>query len=266
MKKIKLLVGVLLIVSAVAGLIFWEAKGRETVLCNPVLVAKSTIETGSPLTASLFTSAGIPEKNRMEGAFSPGEAGKVIGKVAAQTIVKNSQISAESVQEPDQVLKSGESVYVIPKKWIAMRSSGLRRGDWIKVYSRDGVEEGGRYRVAFVKDEAEREVKDAEEGRKTGLLDRLNSTSVINHLEIVTDLEGYQRLRQMAEKEVVSKEAPAAEEIEPALLIVYDPAIGESSAKSREKLPEAAGNHPETGVELQPSAGGNQEKGEEQHE
>lgn len=249
MKKIKLLVGMLLIVSAVAGLIFWEAKGREAVLCSPVLVAKSTIEKGSPLTASLFTSEGIPEKNRIEGALSPKESGKVIGKVAAQSIVKNAQISSEYVQEPEQFLKPGQSVYVIPKKWIAMRSSGLRRGDWVTIYNKDGSEKAGRYRIAFVKDEAEREVKDADEGKKTGLLDRLDSTSVINHLEIVTDLEGYERLRQMAEQEAVSESSPSGEdsseeERKPSLLIVYDD-------QTEETQPDVAASH---------------EKGEEQHE
>lgn len=273
MKKIKLLVGVLLIVSAVAGLVFWETRGREVVLCSPVLVAKSAIEKGSPLTASLFTSAEIPKRNLIEGALSPQEAEKIIGKTAVQTIVKNAQISAKYAKEPEQLFKPGESVYTIPKKWIAMRSSGLRSGDWIKVYNKDGTVEAGVYRIAFVKDEAEREVQDAGEGKPTGLLDRMDSTSVISHLEIVTDMAGYQRLQQMAVMENgVSGEDGAGEEPEPSLLIVYDPEGGATHPEGGATHPEGGATHPEDGKTrpgsdtIHTEAGVNQEKGEEGHE
>ena len=91
-----------------------------------------------------------------------------------------------------------------------MRSSALRRGDIVYIYGTNGLGLLGTFRIAYVKDEAEREVKNAGEGSESNagggagygsesdtggdILARMDSTSVIDHVEIITTYQEYERL------------------------------------------------------------------------
>lgn len=218
MKKARVIVGVLLIVCAAAGLVFWEMKGREAVTTDQVLVAARTIEGGTKITQDMFLSAPVPEKLRIRGSLSATQFSKIQGLAAAQTIRENAQVSTADFQKDGFYLSGDQSIYVIPEEWIYMRSSALRRGDRIAVYGKAGGQELGSYQVAFVKDSAEREVLDVGESRKSRTLERTDSTSQISRVEIISDMAGYQKLKQAAEAGWMP-----GEETKPELLIVYQP-------------------------------------------
>ena len=95
-------------------------------------------------------------------------------------------------------LKKEETIFVIDPDWIAMRSSSLRRGDIVDIYGSNGAGLLGTFQIAFVKDEAEREVKDAGEAVQnhtaSDILDRTDSTSVIDHIEIITTFSEYEKI------------------------------------------------------------------------
>jgi hypothetical protein len=140
--------------------------------------------------------------------------GLLQGKVASQLIAKNDQIIPDYFSDNEFNLKRNESVFVIRPEWIAMRSSALRRGDIVDIYGTNGLGLLGTFRIAYVKDEAEREVKNASNGsggnvggntgsdagsgsgsgRNGDILARTDSTSVIDHIEIITTYQEYEKL------------------------------------------------------------------------
>ncbi|MDF3002752.1 MAG: hypothetical protein K0Q48_2871 [Bacillota bacterium] len=198
MKRVKSIIGILLIILSLTSLFLWEWKGREMILLREVLVAKHKIEMGTLVDESMFEIRGVPKDNLIEGALKPEEASLLKGKVTAQLISQNSQISKAYFRENEFYLKEGEAIFVIEPGWIAMRSSSLRRGDTVHIYGSNGGGFIGSYRIAFVKDEAEREIRDVMlEGRnyiEKEILERTDSNSIINHVEIITTLEEYEKL------------------------------------------------------------------------
>ena len=52
----------------------------------------------------------------------------------------------------------------------------------------------GTYQIAFVKDSNEIEVRNTDNREFSPMLERLDATSVISHIEIITELEGYRKI------------------------------------------------------------------------
>ena len=75
-----------------------------------------------------------------------------------------------------------------------MVSSSLRRGDRVHIYGGAGKEDLGSYTVAFVKDNADREVKNAEELKNDTPLAREESNYSISSIEIVCTRDAYAQL------------------------------------------------------------------------
>lgn len=198
MKRSRTVLGLLLIIFAVTGLIFWEVRGRETMLLDTVIVAKERIPAGTLITRDLLSAAGILEENRIQGGLSWDKLHLAIGQVALQDIVENSQISEEFLAESDFYIRSNESIFVLHPEWIAMRSSSIRRGDWIDIYESGSFDKIGSYRVAFVKDANELEVTDGEGSEEFNALDRTVSTSLISHIEIIADMKEYEKIARLA--------------------------------------------------------------------
>lgn len=197
MKRSRTVLGLLLIIFAVTGLIFWEVRGRETMLLDTVIVAKERIPAGTLITRDLLSAAGILEENRIQGGLSWDKLHLAIGQVALQDIVENSQISEEFLAESDFYIRSNESIFVLHPEWIAMRSSSIRRGDWIDIYESGSFDKIGSYRVAFVKDANELEVTDGEGAEGSNALDRTVSTSLISHIEIIADMKEYEKIARL---------------------------------------------------------------------
>lgn len=205
MRKIKLLLGILLMILSVGSLLFWEMKGRDVILLEPVLVAKEDIAENAKLDASLFAVKGIPRENLLEGVLREGDLKALVGRQSARDILKNSQLTWIAIQGKDFFLKEEESIFVIESQWISMRSSALRRDDWVEIYRGDGSERIGTYKVAFVKDNADREVRDlsltGEPLRERNWLNRTDSTAVIDHIEIISTLGDYMKILHAVEGE-----------------------------------------------------------------
>ena len=198
MGRVKSIIGILLILLSIGGLLFWELKGREVVLMEPVLVAKEDIAEGKKLRQDMFVTIGVSDENRIDEALSSKDRYKLEGKISSQLIVKNSQVSEKYLRDETFHIGRKESVYVLDAEWIAMRSSSLRRGDTVDIYGEDGRGLIGTFLVAFVKDEAEREVRDTGidnlETIKGELLERTDSSSVIDHIEIIATMDQYLQL------------------------------------------------------------------------
>ena len=187
----------MLIILSITGLFFWEWKGRETILLEEVLVAKEEIKKGTIVDSSMFIQKGVPKTNMLEAALIPGDMALIQGKEASQLIAKNDQVLVKYFSDNDFCLEQDESIFVIDPGWVAMRSSALRRGDIVDIYGSNGIGLIGTFRVAYVKDASEREVRNAveeTEGAVTDILARADSTSVIDHIEIISTFHEYENL------------------------------------------------------------------------
>jgi hypothetical protein len=199
LKRGRTVIGLLLIIIAVAGLVFWEVRGREAILLDTVIVASETIPAGTVITRDRLSPSGVLEQNRIKGSLDWESLHKIIGQVALQDIIKKAQVSEEYLADNDFYLRSYQSIFVIHPEWIAMRSSSIRRGDWIDIYEGSGHEKIGTYRVAFVKDVNETEVTDGEGRSESNSLDRIVSTSPISHIEIIADISEYRKITDAAQ-------------------------------------------------------------------
>lgn len=194
MKKTRTLIGLLLIVFALAGLVVWEIKGREAVMLDTVIVASEMIPAGTLITGDMLMPAGVLKESRIYKSLDWDRVQGVLGQVANRDIVKKGQLSEEYLAEDDFFLRGNESIFVLHKDWIVMRSSAIRRGDWIDIYNGGVFEKIGTYRVAFVKDDNEIEVRDGEGLRVSSPIERTVSTSPVSHVEIIADIKGYEKI------------------------------------------------------------------------
>ena len=201
-KFIKLVVGILLVVTAVAGLWYWESEGREEFTMNEILVAAQEIESGTEVTADMFEGRSVLKENVIKGALNSEDASYLVGMISRGYIAEGNQVSKLHFEEKESTIEKGKSIFVIKPHWIDMRSSSLRGGDIVEIYSSDGSMYFGRYRIAFVKDDNEQEVVAAEGySDSENILERRMSSRAANHVEIIATLEEYQQIRTFAETE-----------------------------------------------------------------
>ena len=191
MKKLKQIIGVLLIIAAVAALIYWEADGRGRLVTKKVLVAAVDIEEGDIITRQMLGTVSAMPDTVIAGAFTPGDINRAEGKEASRHIAKNQQISEILLSDPNEAATDGYSPFLIKSDWIDSRSSSLRRGDMVAIYSRDGEYCLGEYEVLFVKDIGDKEIIDESQ---RDIRDRVSGSGIIDHLEILTNIEEYRKI------------------------------------------------------------------------
>lgn len=208
MNKFRSLLGLALIVLAVAGLVYWEMDGRERLLTDTVLVAAMDIQENMILSSAMIAQIGVTHEAKISGALGPKAIALLTAKRAKQFIPKNAQLSENFLYQDDFYIKEGESLFVIKPDWISMMSSAIRQGDKVGLYDQDGLSKLGSFSVAFVKDAAIREVRDSAlevDGSVVGSADvstadkvlrRTDGTSVSTHIEIIATLKDYQRILQ----------------------------------------------------------------------
>jgi hypothetical protein len=195
--------GVLLILIAIAGLVLWEAKGRELVLMTDVCAASADIKQGTRLDASMFRTVSVPRNAIVDGAIAPGSISKVDGGIAASFIPEGALLSSSYITTRAQLLHKNDSYFTIKNEWILMRSSALRRGDKAEIITADGARNFGVFDIGFVKDAGDKEVTETAGGTvgfgSAEEESRVDATSPIDHVEIITQLSTYLSIRQYAE-------------------------------------------------------------------
>ena len=204
MRFLKPLVGIVLIVVSVFGLIWWEKEGRQELLMVDVVVAKDSIEKGETLSRKHVQVVKIMKENLIDGALDMQGWEKLKGKVVKQHIPKNAQLNEDMVIAKEELLKENQSIFVLQPHWIYSRSSSLRKGDVIDIYNSNGDIYLGTYTVAYAKDEGEQEIITTEESSGDGVLEREFSTGVIYQVEIIAQLEEYEKLKVLAEEQGMS--------------------------------------------------------------
>lgn len=200
---VKKIVGLALIVMALVLLILWETKGRELILMDEVLIVTDKVEAGAPLLAEMFESVSVPSNAVIAGALTSKTADLTSGMYSTSTLESGSQISKNYLASPEDSEADDMSHFVIRGEWIYMKSSSLRHGDTVDIASEGGDVNLGSYKVAYVKDENGTEVSDVT--GKAGILGNSkddnfsDSSSLIDHIEILCTLESYLGIKAYAE-------------------------------------------------------------------
>lgn len=204
MERIKPVLGVVLIIAAVFGMIFWEKFGREMVFSREVLISERDIMIGESLKADDFKCIAIEKNAIMKGAFTKKELSRLKGSVARGFIAKGQQINAKHVQDAHEYI-DGRSFFLLKPEWIYSRSSSLRKGDIVRIVSAFGNQDFGEFEVAFVKDLNEKEIVDMSSDGEIMAVEtpehreRKNPATIPDHVEILAKLDDYNRIAACAE-------------------------------------------------------------------
>jgi hypothetical protein len=204
MKMIRKFAGFFLVVIAVLMLVGWEVRGREMVLMDEMLVARSEISVGETLSPSMFRAVSIPKDAALATGLRASQVERLNGRVTTVTIPQNGQVAAKYLRRKTGEAPSDQSFFVIRKEWIFMRSSALRRGDYVDIVSAVDGQHFGRFKAAFVKNAEEEEVTESTGGAAAlagGVKDRVNGSSRIDHIEIGATGAEYMKIKAFAEGE-----------------------------------------------------------------
>ena len=207
------ILGIILMLSTLAMIYFWETKGRERFLYTDVVVLNQNIEADTAIEPDMIDLVKINPDNLMEGAVAKKD--EVIGKYSAHFIPKYSQLSlAYFKDESVGVTKEYQYIFSIPVDWIITFPNSLRRGDTIYFYPVKVAGESGessmsfsslsnikvtkeselvRSEVAYLKDSGNREVVNTE-GEE-----RYDASANISSIEIITSYEDMSYLENLDE-------------------------------------------------------------------
>lgn len=190
----------MLIIAALAGIIFWETIGREAIIYKEIIVAASDIQEGSIITNNMISTKAFQKDNTISNAITKDKINSILGKKAKHNISQNAQITEDFFYCNEFYLKENESIYVIKPEWIYSMSASIRRGDRVSIYTFEELEKIGTYQVAFVKDNNDREVKTVE-SNSDALLERTDGSSMIHYIEIICDITEYQKILDKTKEE-----------------------------------------------------------------
>lgn len=191
--KLKTIVGIGLIVLSIAGMFVWENYGRDKLTTESILVCAQDVAEGETVSKEMLGVLKVRSDNVLEGALKPGEEDLIAGLTAAQGLSRGQQLKADYFTSETRQLVKGKSIFVIPSEWILSRSSALRSGDEISIYSMPAKTLLGKFRVAFVRDASEQEVRGLNDSGRS-VLERSDSGRVISGIEIICGLQEYYRI------------------------------------------------------------------------
>ncbi|NMA93916.1 MAG: hypothetical protein GX975_04555 [Clostridiales bacterium] len=190
--KWKTIVGIVLIILSAAGMFLWETMGREKLMLVSVLASSTDIRQGNEVDAAQFKEIKVLPENLPKDTLLASDAEKLKGKRASRNIYAGQQLCARDFTEAGGALPDGMSIYVLPESWIYARSSSLRAGDEIELYCMPEKISLGIYKVAFVRDSAEREVID--QIPADAVLERNTPSAAIASVEILCNAQQYFKL------------------------------------------------------------------------
>ncbi len=189
-RKFKSVIGVLIILMAVAGLYFWETTGRQVALTEEVVMSKESIAKGQEITQDMLKVQPVLKENIASTVIMPSEERTLVGEIALCDIAKNSQLTKGMIgnsEKPDEDLSS----FVLQGDWIYQRSAALRQGDVIKVYNENLNQSFGEFTISYVKDRDEKEVVSESSKEGSSIWKRSNGSGTIDNVEIMCKLEDY---------------------------------------------------------------------------
>lgn len=216
------LIGVIIIALMLGIVWFWESTGRELYFYKNVVVLNQDVKRGALISEKMLSLKKIEADHLIENAIL--DSSQIIGLEAKHFIPKGSQLHSFYFESPDLLTDENTYVVRVPNEWLYSIPNTLRRKDHVLFYPIDQtnkelnqtaninqqqdeiihtytLEESKEWskrlgkeilaaKIAYVKDSANREVQTA------GIQDRIDGTSIISEVLILTTPEQFQRLEQ----------------------------------------------------------------------
>jgi len=205
------ILGLILMLSVLAMIYFWETGGRERFLYTEVVVLNRSVEAGTAIETGMLDLIKVNPGNLIEGALTRKD--DATGKYSSHYIPKCSQLTTAYFKD-ESIKTIGEDRYIftVPSDWIVTFPGSLRRGDTIyfypvKITGEKGGDERPTYslssvkvikesklvksEVAYLKDSGNREVVNTE-GE-----DRYDASANISSIEIITSHEDMSYLENL---------------------------------------------------------------------
>jgi len=212
--------GLILCVSAVIGIYYWETYGRIEYTKKDVIVLKESVQALTVINEDHLTIEKRDRGDLVSDAVT--NKNELVGKVAKHFIPAKSQLVDVYFEEEGLIPRDGEYIFQLPKGWIASMPSTLRRSDDAYLYpirssgginqaeSKDGltknvinedyVEVGSNQlnnspikclKIAFVKNQSNQEVTTVSE------FGRLDANSTIATIEVIATLKDINQLNAL---------------------------------------------------------------------
>lgn len=195
MRYLKTIIGVILILLALAGGYYWETEGRQNYQEIKIPVTSVDIQKGEKFSSQMMETVYLDKSLIVKDALLEKDIYEIVDYQASQFIPANSQLVASYFIKNEMSLTEKMSVFLIPSSWIFSRSSTLRKGDWVEFYGQEDLTYFGKYQIAFVKDQSEVEIENPEGPFICkDILERTIGTGTIHHIEISCTLENYYAL------------------------------------------------------------------------
>lgn len=198
---LKGIIGLLLCISAVAGIYYWETYGREEYVKEEIVVLKSSVK---PMTVIKDEDLTLVKREKTGLIESPiTDKSQIVGKVSKHFIPASGQLASEYFEDQNMLPSEGEYIFQMPSDWIATLPSTLRRSDDAYLYpvmfndgqplnltvsNKDPVK---CLRIAFVRNQANQEVE------SVNASDRLVANSNISKIELIASIEDINELSSL---------------------------------------------------------------------
>lgn len=128
----KTLIGVLLILVAVAGIYYWETIGQRELNYTNTLVMAQDVKAGTEVTADMLGYASISRDSIIGAAITNPD--DVLGKVTTGYVPKGAQLVSGYFTEKSSYVADDQYIFSIPSDWVYWYPSTLRKGDTVYLY------------------------------------------------------------------------------------------------------------------------------------
>ena len=127
----KTAVGIILIALSIAGMLWWELVGRDTVMYTEVLTLNRDIEAGTEVTKDMLEIKKTTTPTSK--SLRPADALQVVGKEAVSYVPQGAELFGEFFEDGSLMIHEelGEYIFSIPSNWLISYPQTLRRGDRI---------------------------------------------------------------------------------------------------------------------------------------
>ena len=130
----KTISGILIMVIAICGIIYWEMLGREKLLYSDIVVLNCEVEPHTEITAEMLSkrSSYMPH----EDAIGLSAAGELIGMMSKQYIPRGAELFDEYFLQPELAVDemSDELVFSLETSKLISFPRSIKKGDRIHIY------------------------------------------------------------------------------------------------------------------------------------
>ncbi len=192
--KIKAVIGLVIMISSIIAMYWWEQTGRADIMFSEVFVVKKDFYKGDTFHIKYIEKVKVLPSNIIENSLKIRDLKKFEGRKIGQFIPKGNQITEAMILKKNDIQKENSSIFKIKNNWIENMSSSIRKGDIVDILDSETQEFLGKFKIAYVKDQDQCEVTSDEGIIEDNILKRKTNSAVIDSIEIISTLEEYKKL------------------------------------------------------------------------